>query len=85
MNIYMLDTDYTNYFLFYECHEFPRDNPFMYEQHSYVASRDPGNTETQNAEYMEKVFRIFASFGIDTEPFVAHDQGDCGVMRISWY
>ena len=72
---YIIATDYEKYLLTHECIEFPRDNPFIYEQQNYISSTQA--VWKGGLKDFQKALDIFESMGIDTGPFMLHNQDDC--------
>ena len=71
----MIATDYDKYLLVYECNEFPRDNPIFYEQFNYISSTQA--VWEGGLKDFQEALDIFEGMGIDTAPFILHDQKDC--------
>ena len=68
---FVLATDYDKYLLLQECNQFPRDNPFLYEQHNFILSRQA--VWKGKLKEFQKALDKYASFGIDPRPFTWHE------------
>ena len=75
---FVLSTDYDKYLQIYSCNQLPRDNPFMYEQHNFLLSRQA--VWKGGLKEFQKGLDRLQGFGIDTGPLMLHDQEECDVL-----